>query len=176
MVIRLCSQIRLRLTLDYTQGCTLEVWMGVKQAGSMQIGQIAAQTGIGIDAIRFYERKGLLAAPARSEGGFRLYSSDDLSTLQFIRSLQMLGFSLTEVREFLSLRTNGLRACSAVRKMLRDKLKDVHAKRLALLELEDELKAALTKCNSQLKRPRRRKGVRCPVLSNLAKSKHNGAK
>jgi len=150
--------------------------MGVKQAGSMQIGQIAAQTGIGIDAIRFYERHGLLAAPTRSEGGFRLYSSDDLSTLQFIRSLQMLGFSLTEVREFLSLRTNGLRACSAVRKMLGDKLKDVHAKRLALVELEDELKAALTKCNSQLKRPRRRKSVRCPVLSTLAKSKRNGAK
>ena len=117
MVIYQSSQIRLRLTLDYTQGCTLEVWMGVKQAGSMQIGQIAAQTGIGIDAIRFYERNGLLAAPTRSEGGFRLYSSDDLCTLQFIRSLQTLGFSLHEIREFLSLRTNGLRACSENRRV-----------------------------------------------------------
>jgi MerR family copper efflux transcriptional regulator len=86
--------------------------------GAMQIGQIATETGMGIDAIRFYERNGLLAAPARSEGGFRLYSSDDLSTLQFIRSVQTLGFSLNEIREFLSLRTNGLRACSEVRKRL----------------------------------------------------------
>jgi DNA-binding transcriptional MerR regulator len=46
--------------------------MGVKQAGAMQIGQIATQTGIGIDAIRFYERNGLLAAPTRSEGLFFL--------------------------------------------------------------------------------------------------------
>jgi DNA-binding transcriptional MerR regulator len=149
--------------------------MGVKQAGSMQIGQIAAQTGIGIDAIRFYERNGLLAAPTRSEGGFRLYSSDDLSILQFIRSLQTLGFSLNEIREFLSLRTNGLRACSAVRKMLGHKLTDIHSKRLALVKLEDELKAALRKCNSQLKRPRRNKSGPCPVLTTLAKSKHDGA-
>lgn len=67
--------------------------MGGRSKGSMQIGQIAAQTGVGIDAIRFYERNGLLAAPARSRGGFRLYSSNDLSSLQFIRRLQTLGFS-----------------------------------------------------------------------------------
>ena len=125
----------------------------------MQIGQIAAQTGIGIDAIRFSERNGLLTSPpARSEGGFRLYSSADLSTLQFIRNLQTLGFSLTEIREFLSLRTDDLRACSEVRRSSTDKLKDIHGKRLALVHLEDELKAALTKCNSQLKRTRGKKG------------------
>lgn len=48
----------------------------------MQIGQISEQTGVSIDAIRFYERNKLLATPSRSEGGFRLYSSDDLSALQ----------------------------------------------------------------------------------------------
>jgi DNA-binding transcriptional MerR regulator len=58
----------------------------------MQIGQILKQVGVSIDAIRFYERNGLLAAPRRSECGFRLYSSRDLSTLQFVSSLQALGF------------------------------------------------------------------------------------
>jgi len=76
------------------------------------------------------------------------------AALQFIRSLQTLGFSLNEIREFVSLRTNDLRACSAVRKILDHKLNDIHAKRIALAELEDKLKAALTKCNSQLKRPK----------------------
>jgi DNA-binding transcriptional MerR regulator len=98
----------------------------------MRIGEISRETGVGIDAIRFYERNGLLAAPARSEGGFRLYSSDDLSALRFIRNLQTLGFSLNEVREFVSLRTNDLHACSAVRKMLDHKLRAIHAKRVAL--------------------------------------------
>jgi DNA-binding transcriptional MerR regulator len=140
----------------------------------MQIGQVSKKTGVSIDAIRFYERNKLLATPARSEGGFRLYSSDDLSALQFIRSLQTLGFSLHEIREFVSLRTNDLRACSAVRKMLDHKLKDIHAKRIALVELEDELKSALTKCSTQLKR-RQGKSGRCPVLPVFGTSKRNGA-
>ncbi len=96
--------------------------MSRRRNESMQIGQISKQVGVSIDAIRFYERSGLLAAPPRSEGGYRLYSSSDLSTLQFIRSLQALGFSLNEIREFLSLRSNDLRACSEVRKMLDHKL------------------------------------------------------
>jgi DNA-binding transcriptional MerR regulator len=141
----------------------------------MQIGRIAKQTGLSVDAIRFYERNKLLAAPTRSEGGFRLYSSDDLAALQFIRSLQTLGFSLNEIREFMSLRTNDLRACSEVRKMLDGKLKDIHAKRVALTKLEDELKAALTKCNSQLKRSNKKNNGRCPVLTVFDKSKHKGA-
>jgi MerR family copper efflux transcriptional regulator len=140
----------------------------------MRIGQMSKQTGVSIDAIRFYERNRLLAAPTRSEGGFRLYSSDDLSALQFIRSLQTLGFSLNEIGDFVSLRTNDLRACSAVQKMLDHKLQDIHAKRIALAKLEDELKAALTKCNAQLKRPRGKKNGRCPVLTVFGTSKHNG--
>ena len=140
----------------------------------MRIGQVSKQVGVSIDAIRFYERSRLLAAPTRSEGGFRLYSSDDVAALQFIRSLQSLGFSLNEVRDFVSLRTNDLRACSAVRKMLDHKLKDIHAKRIALAKLEDELKTALTKCDARLNRPRGKKNGRCPVLTVFGKSKHNG--
>lgn len=146
----------------------------LREVKSMQIGQVSKQVGVSVDAIRFYERNGLLAAPTRSEGGFRLYSSDDLSALQFIRSLQSLGFSLHEIREFVSLRTNDLRACSTVRKMLDHKLKDIHAKRIALAKLEHELKSVLTKCSMQLKR-RRGNGGRCPVLTVLDTSKHNGA-
>ena len=142
----------------------------------MRIGQISKQTGVSIDAIRFYERNGLLDAPTRSQGGFRLYSPDDPSALQFIRSLQTLGFSLNEVREFISLRTNDLRACSAVQKMLDGKLRDIHAKRIALARLEDELKTALTKCNAQLKRSRGRKDRRCPILTTLEKSESNGGR
>jgi MerR family transcriptional regulator, mercuric resistance operon regulatory protein len=123
--------------------------MSGRRNESMQIGQISKQAGVGIDAVRFYERSGLLAAPARSDGGFRLYSLGHLSTLQFIRNLQALGFSLNEIREFLSLRSHNLRACSAVRKMLDHKLHDIHAKRIALAKLEAELKGALTKCNSE---------------------------
>jgi DNA-binding transcriptional MerR regulator len=148
--------------------------MSGRRNESMQIGQISKQVGVSIDAIRFHERSGLLAAPPRSEGGFRQYSSSDHSTLQFIRSLQALGFSLNEIREFLSLRSNDLRACSTVRKMLDHKLRDIHAKRIALAKLETELKDALTKCNSQLRRPRGKQNGRCPVLTAYKGSKREG--
>ena len=141
----------------------------------MRIGEMSRQTGASVDAIRFYERSGLLAVPARSEGGFRLYSLDALSALRFIRNLQTLGFSLDEVREFVSLRTNDLHACSAVRRVLDHKLRDIHAKKIALARLEAELKAALTKCNAQLTRPRRSKNGRCPVLSVFGKPEQKGA-
>jgi DNA-binding transcriptional MerR regulator len=133
------------------------------------------QIGVSIDAIRFYERSGLLAAPPRTEGGFRLYSSTDVATLQFIRSLQALGFSLNEIRDFLSFRSNDLRACSEVRRMLDHKLRDIHAKRIALAELEAELKAALAGCNSRLRRPRGKQNGRCPVLAAYKGRKHDGA-
>lgn len=136
----------------------------------MQIGQVSKQTGLSIDTIRFYERNRLIGAPARSEGGFRLYSAEDLSALHFIRSLQTLGFSLNEIRDFLTLRVDDLKACSELRKMLGRKLKDIHIKRTALTELEDELKAALRKCNTQLKRVRGKERGRCPILT-VAKSK-----
>jgi MerR family transcriptional regulator, mercuric resistance operon regulatory protein len=141
----------------------------------MRIGEMSNRSGVSIDAIRFYERKRVLAAPIRSKGGFRLYSFEDLAALQFIRNLQTLGFSLNEVREFVGLRTNDLRACSAVRKMLDHKLGDIHAKRIALSRLETDLKTALTKCDAQLKRPRAGKTQRCPVLTVFGKSNRKDA-
>lgn len=131
----------------------------------MQIGQVSKRTGVSADAIRFYERNGLLAVPPRSQGGFRLYSSKDLLSLQFIRDLQKLGFSLKEIHEFMSLRNNDLRACSEVRKMLDHKLGDIHEKRISLAKLEAELKNALRECDCELRRRRGKQRGRCPVLT-----------
>jgi hypothetical protein len=79
---------------------------------------------------------------------------------------------------FVFTRLMTLRLCSSFaayrRKMLDGKLKDIHAKRVALVKLEDELKAALTKCNSQLKRTQGKKNGHCPVLTVFEKSKHKG--
>ena len=140
----------------------------------MRIGQISKQVGISIYTIRFYERAKLLRAPARTSGGFRVYSADDVSALRFIRNLQTLGFSLTEIREFSSLRANDLRTCSEVRGRLDHKLKAIHAKRIALGKLENELKAAMAKCNLSL-RHRPKKDDRCPVLVKFKEIATKGA-
>src|SRR5258705_13909894 len=58
----------------------------------IQIGKASEQTGLSVDAIRFYEKQRLLERPPRSEGGFRLFNSGDIQRIQFIRSAQQLGF------------------------------------------------------------------------------------
>src|SRR5215470_10016154 len=74
---------------------------------TLKIGAVSKRTGLSVDAIRFYEKEGLLKISVRSEGGFRLFREKDLEDLRLIRSAQSLGFSLVEIRDLLSIR-NGL--------------------------------------------------------------------
>ena len=70
---------------------------------AMRIGEVARQTGIGIETIRFYERKGLLAEPDRRPSGFRQYDDTVVARLRFIRRAKELGFTLSEINELLGL-------------------------------------------------------------------------
>jgi DNA-binding transcriptional MerR regulator len=89
----------------------------------MQIGELAMR--LTVDAIRFYEKRRLLPKPVRSTGRFRLYTDDDTERLRFIQQARGLGFSLTEVRELVDLRTRKIDACESVRLLLKGKLSDV---------------------------------------------------
>lgn len=65
-----------------------------------QIGEVAERTGVTQRTLRFYEEKGLLDPPERMDGGFRLYSDEDISRVTYIRRLQdLLGFTLSEIKE-----------------------------------------------------------------------------
>ena len=118
-----------------------------------------------IDAIRFYERRRLLRSPARSEGGYRLFREEDVETLLFIERAQELGFSLAEIRELLSLRSNG-KACPRVQRVLEAKLAVVSRKISDLRRLEKELAAALHECNAALEK--KTEPEACPVLGSIA--------
>ena len=126
----------------------------------MQIGRASERTGASPDAIRFYERSGLLPRMPRTDGGFRLYSEKEVATLLFIRRGQRLGFSLAEIHELVSLRTQRHKPCGKVRDALRRKLAHVRGKIRELRELERELGASLRLCNRGL----RRRSAVCPIL------------
>lgn len=65
-----------------------------------QIGEVADRTGVTQRTLRFYEEKGLLDPPERMDGGFRLYSEDDVTRIEYIKRLQgLLGFTLAEIKE-----------------------------------------------------------------------------
>lgn len=131
---------------------------------AIQIGELAKQTALSVDAIRFYEKRELLPKPVRSVGRFRLYAADDIARLRFIRQMHGLGFSLREVKELLDLRTHKVDACAAVRELIKRKLIGVRAKKRELQQLESALTNDLRKCNRELKHRKRYEPCSCPVL------------
>lgn len=126
----------------------------------MQIGIVAKRIGLSVDAIRFYERNGLLPRPARTEGGFRRYGENDVETLAFVRRVQGLGFKLSEIRGLLRLRGDRLQPCAPVKRRLQEKLADVQRKLSDLHKLEHELRLALRSCDREL----RKREAHCPIL------------
>ncbi len=140
---------------------------------SLFIGQVAHETGLSVHAIRFYEREGLLKTPLRSDGRFRIFGEQEVRELKFIRRAQELGFSLAEIRELLVLRRTRPQACAHVRDLLASASRRVGEKVAVLAGLQHELKAALRKCNRDLKRYGARTEKVCPVLDELG---HPGGK
>jgi len=76
---------------------------GTSRGELMQIGTVAERTGLSLRTIRFYEENGLVIPTTRSEGGFRLYSADDVARLEVIKRMKPLGFTLEEMQELLTL-------------------------------------------------------------------------
>ena len=136
----------------------------------MQIGIVAKRSGLSVDAIRFYERNGLLPHPPRTEGGFRRYGDNDVDTLAFIRRVQGLGFKLSEIRGLLRLRGNRLQPCAPVQRRLQEKLADVQRKLGDLHKLEHELRLALRGCNREL----RKRNAHCPILRENPRKESEG--
>ena len=68
----------------------------------MQIGQVAERTGLSLRTIRWYEEEGLVGPTTRTDGGFRLYSEDDVARLEVIKQMKPLGFALEEMRQLLT--------------------------------------------------------------------------
>jgi DNA-binding transcriptional MerR regulator len=88
----------------------------------LTIGELAESAGVATSTIRFYERRGLLAAAARTRSNYRTYSSSSLKRLKFIRSSQERGFSLKDIREMLGLAKAEHPPCSDVQELIENRL------------------------------------------------------
>ena len=135
---------------------------------ALQIGKVAQKTGLSVDAIRFYEKTGLLSRPARTQGGYRLYQAREVADLEFIQKAQQLGFSLNEIRELFSIQRHPHEVCVHVRDLISQKLSVVRAKIGELRRLETELSGALRQCRTALLEPSRHRDS-CPVLEAITK-------
>src|SRR5437879_10053528 len=110
------------------------------RSSRIAIGGLARHTGTNVETIRYYERLGLWAAPARSAGGYRLYGTEHLKRLNFIRRARLLGFSIGEVRTLLRLADERRRPCAEARVVAEAHLADVREKIADLKTMERVLK------------------------------------
>ena len=124
---------------------------------SLTIGRLAAAGGVGLETIRFYQRKGLLAQPGR-ESGIRRYGSDDLRRLRFIKQAQAAGFTLQEIKELLMLDASEDRG--RARTMAASRIKALDTKIAELKAARNSLEKLATECGEGSKGP-------CPILSSF---------
>ncbi|HZI19094.1 MAG TPA: heavy metal-responsive transcriptional regulator [Pyrinomonadaceae bacterium] len=111
--------------------------------GLMKIGEVARRSGVGVEALRFYEKSGLLDARARTEAGYRLYDESALERLNFIRRAQTLGFTLTEIRQIIADSRAGQSPCAEVREVVRRRLAELDERMREMRRYRDQLAATL---------------------------------
>jgi MerR family mercuric resistance operon transcriptional regulator len=125
----------------------------------LTIGALAAAAGVGVETIRFYQRKGLLRTPPRSYGQVRRYGAVDTARLTFVKSAQRLGFSLDDVAELLRL-DRGTQ-CSQARTIAERRLDDVRSRLRMLSRMEAVLDQLVADCGA------RDGPVTCPLIEAL---------
>jgi MerR family mercuric resistance operon transcriptional regulator len=126
----------------------------------MTIGQLARAARVNVETIRYYQRRGLLATPART-GGVRRYSSDTLARLLFIKRAQELGFSLREIAGLLKL---GAGSCRETRRLAEAKRADIEARLRDLRAMRRTLDALIRKCRAGDQ-------TTCPIIGSLGGEK-----
>jgi Hg(II)-responsive transcriptional regulator len=116
------------------------------QDGRIAIGQLAQLAATKVETIRYYERIGLLRAPARTTGNYRTYGRADVNRLSFIRRSRDLGFSLDQVRSLLRLSDDRKRSCAEVDQIADAQLAEVKSKIADLSALQNVLQDLIGQC------------------------------
>ena len=127
----------------------------------MTIGQLAAEAGVNVETVRFYERKGLIAQPSRPQAGYRRYDPQTGRRIRFIREAQELGFSLTEIRQLLALRVDPRTSCVEVKSAAEAKIGSIDEKIEALKTMRKALVVITDTCSGE------GPTTECPILDAL---------
>jgi MerR family mercuric resistance operon transcriptional regulator len=130
-------------------------------SGSLRIGEVAKRAGVSVDTLRYYERRALLGEPRRLPSGYRLFGSDSVRRVRFIRRAQELGFSLAEIAELLALRVGPGTHCQDVQRAARRRLDEIELRLARLAAMRRVLHELLRAC------ARRSRTEECPILAAL---------
>lgn len=112
----------------------------------LTIGKLASQTQLSTNALRFYEREGLLLPASKSESGYRLYDEPAVARVRFIKHAQQCGFTLTEIQELLTLRSSSSACCEDVRRLAVEKKLQLQAKIRSMQVMSRALDLLISDC------------------------------
>ena len=132
------------------------------ERGTLRTGKLAAEAGVNVETLRFYERRGLLREPTRRHPSrYREYPPEAVRVVRFIKRAQELGFTLREIEELLRLREDQGAACADVRAAARTKIEEIDRKMKSLRAMKRALTILVKSCTSE--------GAtrRCPILEAL---------
>lgn len=136
---------------------------------ALRIGELAAASGLTCDALRYYERRGLLPRSGRTAGGFREYDGTAVDRVRFIKQAQAHGLTLREIRDLVSHQSEAGRArCRHVRGLLARKLEQLETRRDELEAFCHTLREYLRMCDRALET---RSPVECPFVENLGRAR-----
>ena len=130
----------------------------------LSIGKVAARTGCNIETIRFYEKQGLLPPPGRTEGGHRLYTTEMVGRLVFVRRCRELGFSMAEIGQLLSLVDGDQVSCERVKDIADLHLVDIRSKIADLRKMERTLRDLSSQCSGD-------DVPQCPIIEVLQQTR-----
>jgi len=130
----------------------------------LRVAQLAAAVGLTADTIRYYERAGLLAEPARTSSGYRLYDTSAIERLQFVQGAQRLGLRLRDIADLLAVRDTGSCPCEPAEQLLRRRLDDLDTELARLTSLRAQMVSMLDSLPTQECAPMPT-GTWCPPTS-----------
>ncbi len=126
----------------------------------LTISKIAELAGVGIETVRFYQRRGLLREP-KSVGAFRIYAPEDAQRILFIKRAQDLGFTLNEIKELLELNTKSRVTCSTVKLKTEQKINEIQQKIEDLTRMKKSLGQLACACDGDQDQIREYKVQEC---------------
>ena len=114
----------------------------------LRIGQLAKESGVGVETVRFYENQGLIGSAGRSASGYRQFPASTVKQIRFIQQAKKLGFSLQEIGELINLKNTPDTNCAEVKISARAKIEDIQGKIDSLERIKTTLQPLVDRCKS----------------------------
>ena len=134
---------------------------------SLKVGAVAKAAGVGVQTLHYYERLGLLPKPTRSAANYRLYSSEAVRRVRFIKKAQALGLALDEIKQILDLKSRGRAPCQIVAELGEKHLREIDARLKQLRGYRRALAQALKTWRVENAPERKCAGEFCDLIERL---------